>query len=182
MKAKNLFFYLKLVSIAFTVFAISSAPRAWCGSGPVNGGAFIPFKIQTLDGKTLDLVDLKGRPAVINFFASWCTECRAEAGWFGKEYLAFRDAGVVFVGIAVQDTKEDAEKFIKEFGIEYPSGLDATGDIAREYRLYGLPKTFIVGKDGRFSFIRTGIVNEDELYREIKTALKDGVSQTQREK
>jgi len=170
MKAKRISFYLKLFSIACTIFALSAA-TAWCGSEYEKGSTFFPFKLKTLDGKVLDLNSLKGRPIVINFFASWCTECRAEARWFGKEYLAFRDAGVEFVGVAVQDTEEDARNYAKEFGLAYPSGLDDTGAIARKYRLYGIPKTFIVGKDGRFSFIHTGELTEDELAMEIKKAL-----------
>ncbi len=171
MKVKRISFNFRLFFMALAVIILSAVTPAWCGTKFQVGGTFIPFKIKTLDGKVLDLGSLNGRPIVINFFASWCTECRAEARWFGRQYLAFRGSGVEFLGIAVQDTEEDAKNYMKEFGLSYPAGLDDTGEIARKYGLYGIPKTYIVGKDGRFSFIHTGELTEDELAREIKKAL-----------
>lgn len=138
---------------------------------PAEGDQVIPFKIRTLDGKDLSLDGLKGRPVVINFWASWCGPCRIEASSIEDNYLAFRDKGVEFIGVAIQDSPSDARKFVKEFKWTFSVGLDESGDIADEYRLYGIPKTMVVGKDGRLIFTHTGAVSSEELAGAIQKAL-----------
>lgn len=181
MRKQNLYLYARLFIAALMMLTLGAAVGG-CRSKeekvesardslPNEGDAVIPFKINTLDGKVLDLDSLKGRPIVINFFASWCTPCKAEAGGFARQYLAFKDSGVEFVGVAVQDSEKGAKKFIKDFKWSFPAGLDDTGNITKAYKLYGVPKTFIVGKDGRFSFIYTGDLSEEVLAKEIKKVL-----------
>jgi len=131
----------------------------------------IPFKIRTLDGKDLSLDGLKGRPIVINFWASWCGPCRLEASSIENNYLAFRDKGVEFVGVAIQDNPSDARAFVKEFKWTFSVGLDESGDIADKYKLYGVPKTVVAGKDGKLVFTHTGAVSTEELAGAIQKAL-----------
>lgn len=138
---------------------------------PVEGDQVIPFKIRTFDGKDISLEGLKGKPMVINFWASWCGPCRLEASSIEKNYLAFRDKGVEFIGVAIQDSPSDARKFVKEFKWTFSVGLDEKGDIADEYKLYGIPKTLVVGKDGRLIFTHTGAVSSEELAGAIRKAL-----------
>ncbi len=138
---------------------------------PADGDYIIPFKIRTMDGKVLSLDDLKGRPIVINFWASWCGPCRLEASNIEDNYLAFKDKGVEFVGVAIQDNPADARKFIKEFKWTFSVGLDESGDIADEYKLYGIPKTLVAGKDGRLIFTHTGAISAEELAGAIRKAL-----------
>lgn len=137
-----------------------------------NEGEILPaFKLKTLAGGEFSSDGQKGKPMVINFFASWCAPCRAEAASFEKTYLVFKELGVEYVGVAVQDSPESVKKFVDEFGLTFPVGLDDSGDISRQYKIYGLPKTFIVGKDGRCSFIHTGALSVEELTNEVKKVL-----------
>lgn len=183
MRRQKSYFYGRLICAVCVIVALGAGIEG-CKSRPKEektesvrdslpneGDAVIPFKIKTFDGKVLDLDSLKGRPIVINFFASWCGPCRAEAGGFSRQYLAFKNSGVEFVGVAIQDSENAAKQFMKEFKWSFPAGLDETGEITREYKLYGIPKTFIVGKDGRFRFIYTGDLSEEDLANEIKKAL-----------
>lgn len=129
------------------------------------------LKITSFDGKVFSLEAVKGRPVVINFWASWCGPCRLEAEGLEKAYQMFRGKGVEFIGVAIQDTPESAMKFIEEYGLTYPNGLDAKGEIAEAYEVFGVPKTVIVAKDGNLSFIYLGAITLDILSSEIKRVI-----------
>ena len=135
------------------------------------GGAAAPFTIKTFAGDEISLEKLKGKVVVINFFASWCGPCRDEAPSLQRLYLKYRNSGVEFVGIAVQDSVEGAARFVKHYGWTLPAGLDEGGDIARAYRISGVPKTCVIGKDGRVLYAHTGTISEEGLDEEIKKAL-----------
>ncbi|MEK6531868.1 MAG: TlpA disulfide reductase family protein [Deltaproteobacteria bacterium] len=129
------------------------------------------FTLTTLDGSQFSLSSVKGRPVVINFWASWCGPCRSEAGELQNAYLRYRGKGVLFIGIAVDDTTEEAGKFIKEFNLTFPSGLDRNGSIAKAYNLYGVPMTFVVQRDGVLSYIHVGTITGKVLDKEIQNVL-----------
>lgn len=136
-----------------------------------SAGPATPFMLVSFEGRDLSLDAMKGKTLVINFFASWCGPCKEEAPALQKAYLAFKDLGVEFIGIAVDDTEENARKFIKEYNITFPAGRDATGEISKAYKLYGIPDTFIIGKDGQFKYAHVGNITEEELMKEIRKAL-----------
>ncbi len=129
------------------------------------------LKVTSFDGKAFSLEAAKGRPVVINFWASWCGPCRLEAEGIEKAYQMFRAQGVEFVGVAIQDNPESARKFIEEYGLTYPNGLDEKGDIAQAYEVFGVPKTVIVAKDGNMSYIHLGTITLDTLTSEIKRVI-----------
>jgi len=135
------------------------------------GDMVVDFRIKTFVGGEFDLADTWGRPVVINFWASWCGPCKMEAETLERVYLGFRDRGVVFVGVALQDTEEGSKKFIKRYGLTFTTGPDPDGAIMKAYNVFGIPKTLVVRKDGRVSYIRSGPIEEKELVREIKKVL-----------
>lgn len=131
----------------------------------------IPFRFTTFSGKEFSTEAMKGTPIVLNFWASWCGPCRIEAPTLQKVYLDYNDRGVNFIGIAVQDTDESAMGFIEKYGLTFPNGRDATGEIMRAYKIYAIPQTYIIGRDGGVTYIHTGPVSEKRLIEEIEKAL-----------
>jgi thiol-disulfide isomerase/thioredoxin len=129
------------------------------------------LKITFFDGKAFSLEAVKGRPVVINFWASWCGPCRIEAEGLEKAYQMFKGKGVEFIGVAIQDNPESAMKFIGEYGLTYPNGLDVKGEIAEAYEVFGVPKTVIVARDGTLSFTYLGTITLDILSSEIKRVI-----------
>lgn len=121
---------------------------------------------------TVSLAKLKGKPVVLNFWASWCLSCRdearvLEAGWkqFGPE--------VAFVGVAVSDKDEDAKRFIARYGKTYYLGPDVKGSIALDYGLYGVPETFFISPEGVVLARYVGPLSQGELADRV-ASLKSG--------
>lgn len=115
---------------------------------PVAQRAAPDFVGQTLDGRTLTLSQLRGRPVVMNFWASWCAPCRLEKPILSAAARKHGDS-VHFIGVNVLDRLQDARRFAREFDIPYPSLYDDDGSVLRAYQVVGLPTTVFVTADGR---------------------------------
>lgn len=106
----------------------------------------------TLTGVKLSLASDRGKVVVLNFWGSWCTECRAEAPTLATLAAKYRDKGVQFVGVDVQDTPASAEAFDRDFGISYPSLNDPGGQVALDFRgtapAAATPTTIVIGRNG----------------------------------
>lgn len=129
-----------------------------------------PLILKTFQGKEVSLEGLRGKPVVLNFWASWCGPCRFEAPGLEKMHRQY-GGKVEFIGVAVSDNTESARKFVDKYGWTFNVGADESGQIGRAYRIFAVPKTYIVGRDGRFVHVITGAVSEEELEAGIKKAL-----------
>jgi cytochrome c biogenesis protein CcmG, thiol:disulfide interchange protein DsbE len=105
------------------------------------------FSLPTLDGGRVELADYRGRPVVLNFWASWCTPCR-------KEFPLLRDTvdtkqRVALIGVNTQDFVEsDGRKFAKDQRADWPNGFDRDEAVRRGYGVTGLPETFFIDAKG----------------------------------
>jgi thiol-disulfide isomerase/thioredoxin len=106
------------------------------------------FLLQTLDGGEIRLSDYRGRPVVLNFWASWCPPCRQEMPQLVKAYERYRGDGLLIIGVNLQEGKALLDPFVKDFGISYPIAIDRTGAVGDGYRLLGLPTSVFIGRDG----------------------------------
>jgi cytochrome c biogenesis protein CcmG/thiol:disulfide interchange protein DsbE len=103
-----------------------------------------------MDGAgTVDLASLRGKPVVINFWASWCEPCKSEAAALEQAWQQYRRQGVVFLGIDYHDVTGDARTFLSHHGVTYTTLLDGSGAIGDRYGLTGVPETFFVNRQGR---------------------------------
>jgi peroxiredoxin len=110
-------------------------------------GTTTPF--TDLDGHPISLADLRGKAVWINFFASWCPPCQSETPVLRDIADTYRGRGLVVVGISVQETNaDDVRAYADRYQLDYTIGADLTGEIFRQYRLWGLPTQFFVGPDG----------------------------------
>ena len=105
------------------------------------------FTIDILDGGEKSLRDYRGKPVVVNFWASWCGPCREETPDLVKLHKKYADR-VDFVGIIYQDEEGAVRRFIKEFGIGYENGMDARGQASAAYKITGVPTTFVIDAQG----------------------------------
>jgi DsbE subfamily thiol:disulfide oxidoreductase len=125
------------------------------------------FALTLLDGSEISLVGLRGQIVVLNFWASWCSPCRREAPALQRVWEAYRDQGVVFVGVTYQDAEAASLAFIEEFGITYANGVDAMGRISSEYGVTAVPETYVIDRDGRLVWSQIGEVWEETLVEQL---------------
>lgn len=130
------------------------------------------FTFTLFDGKELALSELRGKPVVLNFWASWCPPCRAEARGLERVWQAYKNKGVVFVGVDIQDKEEDARAFLNEFGITYPNGRDIDNEIAVSYGVSGIPTTVLINLDGKVARRWVGAIEEKQLGAFIEEVLR----------
>lgn len=126
------------------------------------------FTLKLFDGGTFRLSDYRGRPVIINFFASWCIPCKAEAPHLERVYREYAGQEVMVVGIALQDTQTKARAFVKEHRLTFPTGLDTEGTIKESYRVFGLPMTIFVDRTGLIGYTHAGMATEDLLRHELE--------------
>ena len=121
------------------------------------------FDVTLFDGGQMRLSDLAGQVVVLNFWASWCPPCRDEMPSFEQAWLAARDDGVVFVGLATGDIEADARAFADHVGVTYPLGLDLDGAVADRYLIRVMPTTYFIDRDGLLQRKLSGYVNQGVL-------------------
>ena len=128
------------------------------------------------DGKSVKLEDFRGKAVLVNFWASWCVPCRAEARALEDAWQKYKKRNVILVGVNVQDKEEDARAFIKEFGITYLNGQDASGTIAVDYGVWGIPETFFIDPQGRITCKHAGELRATIIEAKLDEALQGIVS------
>jgi cytochrome c biogenesis protein CcmG, thiol:disulfide interchange protein DsbE len=126
-------------------------------------------------GDTVRLADHRGNLVVLNFWASWCLQCRDEHVELSSTARAFHDRGVRFYGVLYNDQQSFGLNWIKEMGGQsYPSLLDPRTRTAIDYGLYGVPETFIVTGDGRVAYKHIGPISELLLSQKLDSLLRVG--------
>jgi peroxiredoxin len=107
------------------------------------------FSGHTLDARQLSLTDLHGKVIVVNFWASWCAECRPEMPMLEGLHRQFASRGLAIIGINAREDKQAIERYATELGLTFPLVLDPGGKNNHLYGVIGLPTTFVIGRDGR---------------------------------
>ncbi len=121
-----------------------------------------------------NLSDMQGNVVVMNFWASWCVECRVEADAIEQTWRKYADNGVVFVGIAYADVEPNSIEYMKEFDITYPNAPDLGTDIADSYEITGVPETFVIDQTGEIVHVQIGPIDEATLDTIIAQLLTEG--------
>ena len=146
--------------------------------GNVVGQMAPDFQLETLDGRKVKLSDFRGKAVVLNFWATWCQPCKIEMPWFIEFEKKYKDQGVEFVGVAMEDTpKNDIEKFLRDMQVNYLIllGTEAVGE---QYGgIMGLPTTFYIGRDGKIVEQHAGLISKDDIEAHIKKAASTGPGQ-----
>lgn len=130
-------------------------------------------QLAPVDADTFEqtIAGLRGRPVVVNVWASWCGPCRVEAPLLDRASDAYGDE-VVFLGVASRDDAEAAARFLRRYDIGYPNVLDVDGSVRRFLGLRGFPTTYFFDREGSLVAADVGGVTEQTLAARIEDALK----------
>jgi cytochrome c biogenesis protein CcmG, thiol:disulfide interchange protein DsbE len=126
------------------------------------------FELPTLDGGSVRLSDFRGRPVVLNFWASWCTPCREEFPRF-RSTLEQADGQFAMIGVATGDLRGEARRFARQQRANWSNAFDAGSTVARGYGVDPLPQTFFIDADGTIAAHVIRGVSRAELERELRT-------------
>ncbi|HEY4685194.1 MAG TPA: redoxin domain-containing protein [Dehalococcoidia bacterium] len=141
--------------------ATGQAPSATAGRAAPD------FLLPALDGSTLRLSELQGRPVLVNFWATWCPPCRAEMPALNAAYESHADEGLIIVAVNLRESTERVSDFADEFGLAFPVVFDRAGEVARTWRIggptEGLPSSYFVDREGVVRKVVYGALTERTL-------------------
>jgi cytochrome c biogenesis protein CcmG, thiol:disulfide interchange protein DsbE len=145
-------------------------------SHPPKLGAPAPtFSAKRLEGDgRIDLSSLRGKPVVLNFFASWCEPCKGEAPVLESAWRKYKNQ-VVFLGVDYHDVTSDGLKFLRVHDVTYPTVADGSGDVADRYGVTAVPETYFIDARGRLvgsRIVGTVAHQQNAFFEGIKAALK----------
>ena len=114
-------------------------------------GAMAPaFTLPKLAGPgTVSLTSYRGKPVVLNFWASWCDPCKSEAAVLQRDWASYRRRGVVFLGVDYHDLNSDARRFVSAHALTFPMLEDGSGNVTNRYGISQVPETYVLNREGR---------------------------------
>lgn len=125
-------------------------------------------------GGSQSLADYRGRWVLVNFWASWCPPCRAEAPALEEFHRRLGGSGFTVLGINSRDLSDDGRAFVHRYGLSYPQLRDADGDVSHDYGTTGLPESYLVDPRGTVRLHSVGEVDEEYLRDKIEPLLPGG--------
>lgn len=135
------------------------------------GQAAPPLKLPLAGGGEVDLAQYRGKVVLLNFWATWCPPCRAEMPVFERAHQQYRERGLVVLGVDLQERDEDILAFMREVGVTFPSAVDRTGEVARQWRATGLPTTVLIDRQGVIRDVRVGPFTDATLEERLAKLL-----------
>lgn len=155
--------------------AVSDAPKQAEVAGPQMKADLAPvFTVYTESGEAVRLGDLRGKPAIVNFFASWCGPCRSEMPHFDEAYSTYGEQiGFLMVDLCAygNDTMENAKAMVEAGGWSFPVCYDTQGEAVNAYAIRSMPTTIFVSADGTLVAKRIGAMTQTQLLQEIEGLL-----------
>ncbi len=157
--------------IGLLAYGFTTDPRAI--PSPLIKKPAPPFTMTVYDGGPLSLEGLRGKVVLLNFWASWCfPACYEEAPELERTWRAYRDRGLVVVGVDIQDTEAAGRQFIDQFKLTFANGPDPGGKIAIDYGVYGVPETFVIDRQGVIAHKQVGGVTDQMVAEQVEPLLK----------
>jgi cytochrome c biogenesis protein CcmG/thiol:disulfide interchange protein DsbE len=154
----------------------AGAAGAGLETAPRKGFLAPDFTLTALDGATVRLSDLRGKPVLINFWASWCGPCRAEMPHLQAVFEAHADDGLVVLGVNQLESPPAVARFVEEFGLTFPIPLDNEGNVSATYQARALPTSFFVDADGVIRDAFTGPMTGGLIESKLETILAKGAA------
>lgn len=128
-----------------------------CSSPAPQVGKPAPdFQLPNLEEQPISLSDFRGKPVLLNFWATWCGPCVFEMPFIQGIFEESSDTGLVILAVNIGETPSTVRDFIQAGNFSFPVLLDTSQDVALEYNVRGIPTTFLIDKDGIIQAIKVG--------------------------
>ncbi len=174
MKRDPVIFVVVALAISLMLVFAYKATGKQPSNGPTGAGKPAPeFALQSLDGKTVRLSELRGKAVVVNFWATWCQPCRVEMPWFVELQKQYGPDGLQILGINADEdtTADELGKFAKSMNVNYPVLLGKE-EVEQAYGgIQFLPVTVYIDRDGKVVDKVFGLKGRSEIEQDIKVAL-----------
>ncbi len=142
------------------------------GGTPNVGDPAPDFTLKNLQGEEVRLSDYRGRPVLINFWATWCPPCRFEMPAIQKMYDTYKDEGFEVLAVDVEESITTVKRYIAQGGYTFPVLLDYKGEVANgPYRIRAFPTSYFVGRDGKIAVAHRGMMTEQILQQYMDRVL-----------
>jgi cytochrome c biogenesis protein CcmG/thiol:disulfide interchange protein DsbE len=162
--------FVAVALVVVLVAGLGKDPQAI--DSPLVGRPAPPFALREAgSGRTINLDQFKGRPVVLNFWATWCGPCYEEHPALVAKARALQP-NVQFLGVVFQDSEERIQKFLDERGRAYPTVIDDAGKTAIAYGIGGVPETFFLDASGTVVAKYNGPLTDDQLQANLEKAMK----------
>ncbi len=155
---------------AVLVFAFAATPNAIVGPAQI-GKPIAHFSLTDLNGVTHAIADYRGRPVLINGWATWCPPCKAEMPALHAFYLKHKAEGFELLAINSGESRSVVQQFIGQMGFTFPVLLDTNKDVLDGLGVSGLPTSIFVGRDGTVKTIHVGGLTPDAIEQELTPLL-----------
>jgi cytochrome c biogenesis protein CcmG/thiol:disulfide interchange protein DsbE len=132
------------------------------GDPPKIGETPPDFSGTSISGLAVSMAALKGQPTWLTFGASWCPDCRAEAPDLQATYAKYKDKGLTVLGV-FEESEAAAKDYATRIGFTFPLVADPKSTIADQYRTYGYPIHFFIGRDGTIKQVRIGRLTPSDM-------------------
>ncbi len=147
---------------------------AGCSAGSESTGTQVgerapDFQLQSLNGQTISLSDLRGEPVLLNFWATWCGPCVSEMPHLEQIYQEWSNKGLVLWTIDIGESSSQAQGFMQYYNLSLPVLLDTQQRVAQKYSIMGIPSTFFIDKDGIIQGKKVGaFLSEEEIEQYLR--------------
>ena len=131
---------------------------------PAQSSPAPEFQLETLDGTSIKLADLRGRPVLINFWATWCGPCQQEMPLIEQYYQKYK-SDLVVLAVNSAEPQTDVQTFVTNYNLTFPVLLDPDYKVEDLYRVRAFPTTFFVDKSGTIRYQQIGVLSEGQLVK-----------------
>ncbi|MBV9402830.1 MAG: TlpA family protein disulfide reductase [Candidatus Eremiobacteraeota bacterium] len=160
----------RLYAFAAALFTTAALPISAFAAASVGKPA-PSFTAPLASGGKLTLSSLHGKPVYLNFFATWCAPCNAEAPDINALQKQYQRRGFVTIGVDEREDADKAKSFVHKFGLSYKAVVDENGDVLNPYGAIGLPVHVFIDRRGNVKLIRNGEMSKAEIEAAIKSIL-----------
>jgi len=165
-----------LVAAAALACGDSGDGRRFGAPAPVEVGRPAPaYAAVSVEGDSVSLAALRGKPVLLNIWATWCHPCREEIPELQRLYERYRDQGLELVGVSVDAGGDEAaiRDFMRRYGMTYPVWRDPAENVSTTFLALGVPATFLIDRDGVLRWRKTGPIGKRDtsLTVAVETAL-----------